>query len=195
MRTFTPKTWWTRSSRVCTLRGRNSACWLICSTTPSKTVWLEMNRRELPLFGRAGRGQFRFPGCRCGRRFDHVRGAWRPECWEQSGRRGARRELPRLRPSRSEYLALAETGFIVSEGCLRGGRRLPGGCRVQVSLEWPASGDNGPQPRRFLRGDNRECSSSSLCCEFCCCANAIFQLASAVSRCCLETRSFSARAS
>src|SRR5579859_2109953 len=26
MRTFTPKTWWTRSSRVCTLRGKNSAC-------------------------------------------------------------------------------------------------------------------------------------------------------------------------
>ena len=36
MRIFTPKTWCTRSSRVCTLRGRNSACWLICSTTPSK---------------------------------------------------------------------------------------------------------------------------------------------------------------
>src|SRR5262249_8304904 len=38
MRTFTPKTWCTRSSRVCTLRGRNSACWLICSTTP-RNVW------------------------------------------------------------------------------------------------------------------------------------------------------------
>src|SRR5271156_3891425 len=38
MRIFTPKTWWMRSSRVCTLRGRNSACWLICSTRPSNTV-------------------------------------------------------------------------------------------------------------------------------------------------------------
>src|SRR5260221_4283138 len=37
MRIFTPKTWCTRSSGVCTLRGRNSACWLICSTIPPNT--------------------------------------------------------------------------------------------------------------------------------------------------------------
>jgi len=36
MRIFTPKTWCTRFSGVCTLRGRNSACWLICSTMPPK---------------------------------------------------------------------------------------------------------------------------------------------------------------
>ena len=41
MRIFTPKTWCTRSSRVCTLRGRNSACWLICSTTPSKDLFAD----------------------------------------------------------------------------------------------------------------------------------------------------------
>src|SRR5262245_45406989 len=32
-RNFTPNTWCSRSSFVCTLRGRNSACWRICSTT------------------------------------------------------------------------------------------------------------------------------------------------------------------